>query len=87
MATVVKASGGRGEMKNSHARVRVEPTGHVKVYTEVSPHGQGTETTFAQIAADALGVRVEDVQVLHGDTDMLPAGQGTWQPPGVKVAQ
>jgi aerobic carbon-monoxide dehydrogenase large subunit len=85
VATVVKASGGRGEMKNSHARISVEPTGHVKVYTEVSPHGQGTETTFAQIAADELGVRVEDVQVLHGDTDMLPAGQGTFASRGLTI--
>jgi carbon-monoxide dehydrogenase large subunit len=85
VATVVKASGGRGEMKTSHARIRVEPTGQVKVYTEVSPHGQGTETTFAQIAADELGVRVEDVQVLHGDTDMLPAGQGTFASRGLTI--
>ena len=66
VATVVKASGGRGEMKTSQARVRVEPTGHIKVYTEVSPHGEGTETTFAQIAADELGVRVEDVGIAWG---------------------
>ncbi|MGH8068283.1 MAG: xanthine dehydrogenase family protein molybdopterin-binding subunit [Candidatus Entotheonellia bacterium] len=85
VATVVKASGGRGEMKTSHARINVEPTGHVKVYTEVSPHGQGTETTFTQIAADELGVRVEDVQVLHGDTDMLPAGQGTFASRGLTI--
>ncbi|HEX9868644.1 MAG TPA: xanthine dehydrogenase family protein molybdopterin-binding subunit, partial [Candidatus Tectomicrobia bacterium] len=85
VATVVKASGGRGEMKTSHARISVEPTGQVKVYTEVSPHGQGTETTFAQIAADELGVRVEDVQVLHGDTDMLPAGQGTFASRGLTI--
>jgi carbon-monoxide dehydrogenase large subunit len=85
VATVVKASGGRGEMKTSHARISVEPTGHVKVYTEVSPHGQGTETTFAQIAADELGVRVEDVKVLHGDTDMLPAGQGTFASRGLTI--
>ena len=85
VATVVKASGGRGEMKTSQARVNVEPTGHIKVYTEVSPHGQGTETTFAQIAADELGVRVEDVQVLHGDTDMLPAGQGTFASRGLTI--
>jgi carbon-monoxide dehydrogenase large subunit len=85
VATVVKASGGRGEMKTSHARISVEPTGHVKVYTEVSPHGQGTETTFAQIAADELGVRVEDVQVLHSDTDMLPAGQGTFASRGLTI--
>jgi carbon-monoxide dehydrogenase large subunit len=85
VATVVKASGGRGEMKSSHARISVGPTGHVKVYTEVSPHGQGTATTFAQIAADELGVRVEDVQVLHGDTDMLPAGQGTFASRGLTI--
>jgi carbon-monoxide dehydrogenase large subunit len=85
VATVVKASGGRGEMKTSQARISVEPTGHLKVYTEVSPHGQGTETTFAQIAADELGVRVEDVQVLHGDTDMLPVGQGTFASRGLTI--
>jgi carbon-monoxide dehydrogenase large subunit len=76
LATVVKASGGSGEMKESHALVCVEPTGQVKVFTEVSPHGQGTETTFAQIVADELGVRPEAVQVLHGDTAMLASGQG-----------
>ena len=85
VATVVKASGGRGEMKTSHARISVESTGQVKVYTEVSPHGQGTETTFAQFAADEIGVRVEDVQVLHGDTDMLPAGQGTFASRGLTI--
>jgi len=72
-------------MLNSHARVRVEPTGQVQVYTEVSPHGQGTETTFAQIVADALGVNIEAVQILHGDTEMLPAGQGTFASRGLTV--
>jgi aerobic carbon-monoxide dehydrogenase large subunit len=85
LATVVKASGGSGEMKESHALVRVEPTGKVKVYTEVSPHGQGTETTFAQIVADELGVRPEDVQVLHGDTAMLASGQGTFASRGMTL--
>ena len=83
VATVIKASGGRGEMRQSNARVRVEPTGEVKVYTEVSPHGQGTETTFAQVAADELGIRIEDIQVLHGDSDMLPYGQGTFASRGL----
>jgi aerobic carbon-monoxide dehydrogenase large subunit len=82
---VVKASGGSGEMKESHALVRVEPTGQVTVYTEVSPHGQGTETTFAQIAADELGVRPEDIHILHGDTAMLPAGQGTFASRGMTL--
>jgi len=85
VATVVKASGGQGEMRNSTARVRVEPTGRVQIYTEVSPHGQGTETTFAQIVADELGVPLEDVQVLHGDTDMLPSGQGTFASRGLAI--
>ena len=85
VATVVKSSGGRGETRISNALVRVEPTGQVKVYTELSPHGQGTETSFAQIAADQLGVRPEDVQVLHGDSEMLPSGQGTYASRGLTV--
>ena len=85
LATVVKASGGQGEMRNSTARVRVEPSGAVQVYTEVSPHGQGTATTFAQIVADTLGVTPESVRVLHGDTDMLPWGQGTFASRGLSA--
>ncbi|MEP7273614.1 MAG: xanthine dehydrogenase family protein molybdopterin-binding subunit, partial [Acidobacteriota bacterium] len=50
------------------ATVRVEPTGKVTVLTGASPHGQGQETSFAQIAADQLGVDLNDVLVLHGDT-------------------
>ena len=86
IATVVKASGGtNNEMRSSNAIVRVEPTGQVKVYTEVSPHGQGTETTFAQIVSDQMGVELEDVQILHGDTDMLESGQGTFASRGLTV--
>jgi carbon-monoxide dehydrogenase large subunit len=85
IATVVKASGGKYEMRKSNARVRVEANGEVKVYTEISPHGQGTATTFSQIAADTLGLRPEQVQVLHGDTDMLPWGQGTFASRGLSV--
>src|SRR5262247_275095 len=64
-------------MTSAVSWARIEPTGHVRVYTGISPHGQGSETTLAQIAADALGVTPADVQVLHGDTDDLPAGGGT----------
>ena len=86
LATVVKASGGGSSgMLDSIARVTVEPTGRVKVHTEVSPHGQGTETTFAQIAADELGINIEEVEVLHSDTDMLPSGQGTFASRGLSV--
>ena len=58
--------------------VRVHPTGMVTVYTGSSPHGQSHETTFAQIAADRLGIDVENVEVLHGDTDQVPFGWGTY---------
>jgi carbon-monoxide dehydrogenase large subunit len=85
LATVVKASGGRGDMRRSLARIRVEPDGQVSISTEVSPHGQGTATTFAQIAADVLGIRPDQVRVLHGDTAMLPWGQGTFASRGMSV--
>ena len=59
------------------ATVRVDPTGTVTVLTGSSPHGQGMATTFAQIAAEALGVPFEDVEVVHGDTSLTPRGSGT----------
>lgn len=60
------------------ATVKIEPSGKVTVHTGSSPHGQGEETTFAQIAADELGVEVEDVAVLHGDTAIVQYGIGTF---------
>jgi carbon-monoxide dehydrogenase large subunit len=60
------------------ATVRIEPTGKVTVLTGASPHGQGQETSFAQIAADLLGVQIEDVLVLHGDTGVVQYGIGTF---------
>jgi carbon-monoxide dehydrogenase large subunit len=60
------------------ARVRVEQTGTVMVYTGISPHGQGSETTFAQIVSDEYGVPIEKVVILHGDTDSTPEGRGTY---------
>ena len=67
------------------ASVRVEPTGQVTVATGISPHGQGQETTFAQIVADKLGVSMDDVFVVHGDTARTPAGQGTMGSRGLVV--
>jgi carbon-monoxide dehydrogenase large subunit len=55
------------------AIVRVHPSGSATVYTGTSPHGQGHDTGFAQIAGDLLGIDPQNVEVLHGDTD-----QGTW---------
>ena len=60
-----------------YGAVRVEPSGNATVLTGTSPHGQGLATTFAQIVADALGIGLEDVTVLHGDTAVVPAGFGT----------
>ncbi len=60
------------------ATIRFSPTGKVSVYVGTSPHGQGEETTFAQIVADELGVEVDDVDVIHGDTANTPMGWGTY---------
>ena len=77
LATVVKGSGARVIRLTDHARVIVDPSGQVTAHTGVSPHGQGSVTTFSQLVADALGVTPWDVQVLHSDTDILPEGGGT----------
>jgi carbon-monoxide dehydrogenase large subunit len=61
-----------------HAAVRMLPTGKVEVVTGSSAHGQGHETAWSQIAADALGVPFEDVRVLHGDTQVSPKGMDTY---------
>ncbi len=60
------------------ATVRVEPTGAVTILTGSSPHGQGQETSFAQIAADHLGVDIAAVTVIHGDTSIVQYGIGTF---------
>ena len=60
------------------AVVRFHPSGKVNAYVGVSPHGQGEETTFAQVVSDTLGVPVEDVEIVHGDTDNTPMGWGTY---------
>jgi carbon-monoxide dehydrogenase large subunit len=60
------------------ATVRIEPTCKVTILTGASPHGQGQETSFAQIAADELGLQVNDVTVVHGDTAVVQYGIGTF---------
>ncbi len=59
------------------ARLRIQPDGSALVSTGASPHGQGTVTVFAQIAAHELGVPFEAVRVVHGDTETTPQGIGT----------
>jgi carbon-monoxide dehydrogenase large subunit len=58
--------------------VRVEPDGKIRVAVGLHSHGQGHETTIAQIAADELGVGVEEIDVVFGDTAVVPYGMGTW---------
>ncbi|MGH2650496.1 MAG: xanthine dehydrogenase family protein molybdopterin-binding subunit, partial [Actinomycetota bacterium] len=60
------------------ATIRCLPTGKVVVVTGTSPHGQGHVTSWSQIVADALGVAVDDVEVLHGDTAVSPLGMDTY---------
>jgi carbon-monoxide dehydrogenase large subunit len=58
--------------------IRCLPTGAVEVLTGTTPHGQGHDTTFAQVVADRLGVDYDDVEVLHGDTTVVPLGMDTY---------
>ncbi len=60
------------------ARVRVEHSGTVMVYTGSSPHGQGEETTFSQLVADEFGIPMDNILIMHGDTDSTPEGRGTY---------
>ncbi|AYQ32975.1 xanthine dehydrogenase family protein molybdopterin-binding subunit [Runella sp. SP2] len=59
-------------------QVRVQPTGKVSVFTGAHSHGQGHETTFAQVVADRLGIPMEDVDIIHGDSDTVAFGMGTY---------
>jgi carbon-monoxide dehydrogenase large subunit len=76
-SAVVGALGARAGLYES-ASVRVHPTGSVTVFTGTHSHGQGHETTFAQIVADQLGIPIAMVEVVHGDTSKIPFGMGTY---------
>src|SRR5215472_11768488 len=60
------------------ASVRIHPTGSVTVLTGSHSHGQGHETTFAQLVADGLGMPIENVEIVHGDSSKIPYGMGTY---------
>ncbi len=60
------------------ATIRINPTGSVTVLTGSHSHGQGHETTFAQVVAQMLGIPMESVEVVHGDTAKIPFGMGTY---------
>ena len=61
-----------------HCTIRVLPTGKVELVTGTSPHGQGHETAWSQIASDTLGIPVDDIEVIHGDTRTSPYGMDTY---------
>ncbi|MBM3559561.1 MAG: xanthine dehydrogenase family protein [Alphaproteobacteria bacterium] len=76
-SAVAGALGARAGLYES-AQVRVHATGSVTIYTGTHSHGQGHETTFAQVVADSLGVPFNQIEVSHGDTDKVQFGMGTY---------
>ncbi len=76
-SNVVGALGGRAGLFEA-GEVRVHPTGKVTVFTGSHSHGQGHETTFAQVVAARLGIPIEDVEIVHGDTGRVLFGMGTY---------
>ena len=60
------------------ANIRVHPTGSVTVFTGTHSHGQGHETTMAQLVADQLGLPLDQIEIVHGDTGQIPFGMGTY---------
>lgn len=76
-SAVVGSLGARAGLYEA-ANVRVNPTGSVTVFTGSHSHGQGHETTFAQLVSDKLGVPYDSVDVVHGDTAKIPFGMGTY---------
>ena len=77
LATFLKSSGAAGDHRIESAEVTITPSGDIIIYTGISPHGQGSETSFAQIVADVLGVHPAQVRVRHSDTALFPFGEGT----------
>jgi len=76
-SAVAGALGARAGLYEA-AEVRFNPTGSVTVFTGSHSHGQGHQTTFAQIVADRLGVPMSNVEIVHGDTNRIPFGMGTY---------
>ena len=76
-SNVAGALGARAGLYEA-AQVRVNPTGSVSVHTGSHSHGQGHETSFAQVVSDTLGIPFESVEIVHGDTDRTLFGMGTY---------
>jgi carbon-monoxide dehydrogenase large subunit len=69
---------GAGAGLYESGKVRVHPTGMVTVFTGSHAHGQGHETTFAQLVSDELQIPIEQIEIVHGDTGLVPFGMGTY---------
>ena len=76
-SAVVGALGARAGLFES-AQARVHPTGCVTIFTGSHSHGQGHETTFSQIVSDTLGIPMDSVEIVHGDTNQVAFGMGTY---------
>jgi carbon-monoxide dehydrogenase large subunit len=76
IAVYVEVTGGP-YAGNEVAKVEITPDGGAKVYTGTSPHGQGHVTSWSMLASEQLGIPMERIEVIHGDTDLVPVGQGT----------
>jgi len=76
-SAVVGSLGARAGLFEA-AAVRVHPTGSVTILTGSHSHGQGHETTFAQLVADGLGIPMESIEIVHGDSAKIPYGMGTY---------
>jgi aerobic carbon-monoxide dehydrogenase large subunit len=83
-SNVAGALGARAGLYEA-GEVRLHPTGSVTVFTGSHSHGQGHETTFAQVVADRLGVPIENIDVVHGDTGRIPFGMGTYGSRSISV--
>jgi carbon-monoxide dehydrogenase large subunit len=81
IGSVLRYAGGGWES----ATVRLHPTGKVVVVSGAMPHGQGTATIYSQVVADDLGIPIDDIEVLTGDTDISPAGWDTYGSRGTAV--
>lgn len=77
--------GGARIASQDGATIRLDPEGAITVMIGVGEQGQGTEAIYAQIAADAVGVDIDDVRVVTGDTEITPYGGGTWASRGAGV--
>ncbi|MDP9340884.1 MAG: xanthine dehydrogenase family protein molybdopterin-binding subunit [Actinomycetota bacterium] len=86
MASYVEVTASDSAPVSEYGSVEVHPDGTVTVATGISPHGQGHETSLAQIAAETLRVPFDRIQVVHSDTGLLPRGEGTWGSRSLQMA-